>query len=145
MAIDITTETVITPAKATGFCPERRRGVLQGPRQSHRIGSDHGAPDLVDGKRRPAVLASATEIPDREFKRCVPCRNNAAGFDVGSEIGREGLALHPGVDVIRIWAVGEAIHAGRGVRGVVVQARFFQVYLGKTFKICAKRDHRGSF
>ena len=27
MAIDITTETVITPAKATEYCPERRRGV----------------------------------------------------------------------------------------------------------------------
>jgi hypothetical protein len=27
MAIDITTETVITPAKATHLCPERRRGV----------------------------------------------------------------------------------------------------------------------
>ena len=27
MAIDIQTETVITPAKATHFCPERRRGV----------------------------------------------------------------------------------------------------------------------
>ena len=27
MAIDITTETVITPAKATHFCPERRSGV----------------------------------------------------------------------------------------------------------------------
>jgi len=26
MAIDITTETVITPIKATGFCPERRAG-----------------------------------------------------------------------------------------------------------------------
>ena len=27
MAIDITTETVITPAKAAHLCPERRRGV----------------------------------------------------------------------------------------------------------------------
>ncbi|MGA2065808.1 MAG: DUF1580 domain-containing protein [Thermoguttaceae bacterium] len=31
MAIDITTETVIIPAKATHFCPERRRGVKPNP------------------------------------------------------------------------------------------------------------------
>ena len=31
MAIDIQTETVITPSKATHFCPERRRGVKPNP------------------------------------------------------------------------------------------------------------------
>jgi hypothetical protein len=62
---------------------------------------------------------------------------------VSLEIDGEGLAFHPGVYVLRIRAVREAVNSCGGICGVVMEARFLQVYLRTGFKICAKALHNG--
>src|SRR6185437_4740775 len=97
----------------------------------------HGAADPIDGKGKPAIFSDTTKIPDSEFERGVPSGQNTAGFDVLKKILREGLTFYPGFYMFRIGAVREAVRAGGGVSGVVVQTDFAQVEFGIGLKIPA--------